>query len=277
MKDRRLVLVISLILLCFFIYQQLHPKKVIQEGYFWDDIVDSVKHAFEVVIEELKKAFKKVADAITGVFNQIVDAFDKIAHQFNVLPIRINRIISGFDKSQDAIGMEFKNLGIALNTGFDDTFDLIGDGGKMVIEYVLCGLDKLLNLPLCIIFYLFDMFRTMFGWFFRSLVCAVEVYFDAKRRFGIDLDDQIDAGKKRMMDLDDYVSKITKFHIFRYPEYIERHCYACNMKTVAKQLADEAKQVNYDFNHYLPDLMKQPAYLFREAGHDFHDVVDPNL
>jgi hypothetical protein len=203
----------------------------------------------------------------------MIDITREIVDQFNLIPVRIHLINSGFKKSGRAIGLEFKNLGIGLDAGFNDTFDLIGTGGKMGIEYILCGLDKLLNLPLCIIFYVFDMCRAVFGWFFRSLICAIETYFDLKDRFGIDLDQQIDKMKERMLHLDDYVYKFSGFHIFRYPEYIENHCYKCNMNTVAKQVTDQAKQVNYDFYHYLPELMKEPTYLFREAGADFRNLI----
>lgn len=278
---------VAILLLIVLIYRQQSTPKI-QEGFLWDDIADAIndavnaavnaiKETFEKIIEELKKAFNVVKEKVMGVINRIVDVFEDIKHQFQVLPVRGQRIRSGFEKSGKALRMEFENLGIALKTGFDDTFELIGDSGKMSIEYLLCGLYKLGNLPMCIIFYVFDLFRLMFGWFFRSLVCAIELYFDSKKRFNIDLNAGIDQGKQKLVNLDKYIKKFTGYSLLNYPEYIESRCYRCKMSVTAKQVAEEANQVSYDFNHRLPDLMREPVNLFREAGRDFRDVFSPDL
>lgn len=280
------VFILAILLLIALIYRQQRPPKV-QEGFINEianavksavnKAVDGVKRGFEKMLDELKKAFDAVKRKVTRIIDDIVDAFASIQHQFEVLPIRGKRIRSGFEKSGKALVMEFDNLGIALKTGFDDTFELIGDSGTMSIEYVLCALDKLGNLPMCILFYIFDLFRMVFGWFFRSLVCAIELYFDSKRRFNVDLNAGIDKGKEKLKKLDKYIKDFTGYSFLSYPEYIEDRCYRCKMKVTAKQVAEQANQVSYDFNHRLPELMKAPAYMFREAGNDFRDVFSADL
>ena len=282
MKQSHIYLIIAILILCFFIYTQFKhriiqkEKQVTQEG-FWNEIGKEIENTFNKVIEALKRAFNEAKRAITGIIDDISRTFESIGHQFSVIPVRLRRLNSAFEKSGQGIRMQFENLGIALKTGFDDTFELIGDGGSMSIEYLLCGLYKLSKLPMCIVFYVFDIFRFFFGLFFRSLICAVELYFDTKNKYKLDLNAEIDKIKVNFKVIDKQVEKYTGYSFMSYPEYIEKNCYNCQFSRTAKQLAQQANLVSYDFNVLFPELMKQPAYKFRDAGHDFRDVGDPNL
>ncbi len=109
------------------------------------------------------------------------------------------------DPVGNAIKKEFKKIGNTITKPF-----------KEIIGYFKCGIDKIKNLPNCIVPYLIDM---AFGvWFlFWGLLASI-------------IPGLKDVGKmvaKGIKLLDASIYSHMKFHINRYPKSILNKCYRC--------------------------------------------------
>ena len=85
-----------------------------------------------------------------------------------------------------------------------------------IIKYFKCGINKIINLPKCIIFYIFDIIIGTFFIFWSLLASMIP---------GLK-----DLGKiiwKSLQMLDKYIYKFTGIHIIRYSRSILKRCYLC--------------------------------------------------
>ena len=85
-----------------------------------------------------------------------------------------------------------------------------------IVGYFKCGINKIINLPKCIIFYIFDIIIGTF-FMFWSLIASLIPGLNG-------------LGKviwKALQMLDKYIYKFTGLHIVRYSKTILKRCYLC--------------------------------------------------
>jgi len=206
--------------------------------------------------------------SILSIFDEIQDTFGEIARILNTIPGRMRKIESGFKKSMDAIGLELENLGKGLGMGFMSTFDLIGEGGKVSLGALECGVDKIEWLPACFPVYLFDMFIYFNKMLFKSLMNASELYFGFKDNYGLNYRVILDKMEEFLLQMDEYAYSFSGIHFMKYPEFILNNCYRCKQLEDSK-LIEKSRNVNRIFNQEIPRLLNEPVYRFREAEMDF--------
>ena len=85
-----------------------------------------------------------------------------------------------------------------------------------VIKYFKCGINKIVNLPKCIIFYILDIIIATYFMFWNIIASLIP---------GLK-----GIGKiiwKSLEILDKYIYKFTGIHIIHYSKTITKRCYLC--------------------------------------------------
>ncbi|NBQ17334.1 hypothetical protein EBU24_03390 [bacterium] len=107
-------------------------------------------------------------------------------------------------------------IAASINKAMKKAISSITKPIMQIIKYFKCGINKIINLPKCIIFYIFDIIIGTF-FLFWSLIASL-------------IPGLKDLGKiiwKSLKMLDKYIYKFTGIHILRYSRSILKRCYLC--------------------------------------------------
>ena len=207
-----------------------------------NQIINTVKkettNAFNKVGGEIKKVADDAKKATTGALNtvkkQTTGAFNKVGSEIKKIPKQVKKVADeakkGVKKLESMIKKEtdkiFKKLKKEITGPFrqlKEVFDRIkcfftgiGDVFIAIGNYFICGVEKLVNVPSCFIYYVLDIIYNIFSGivsFFTYIIPPLKPI--TKKLYGV------------MMQIDSAAYKSSGFHIFRFQENILDRCYRC--------------------------------------------------
>ena len=85
-----------------------------------------------------------------------------------------------------------------------------------IIKYIKCGVNKIINLPKCIIFYIVDIIIATYLMFWNLIASMIPGLKGIGKMIW-----------KALVMLDKYIYKYTDMHIISYPRSILKRCYLC--------------------------------------------------
>jgi hypothetical protein len=85
-----------------------------------------------------------------------------------------------------------------------------------IVKYIKCGVNKIINLPKCIIFYIVDIIIATYFMFWNLIASMIPGLKSVGKMIW-----------KATVMLDKYIYKYTDMHIISYPRSILKRCYLC--------------------------------------------------
>jgi hypothetical protein len=183
----------------------MYKPPQIREGF-----LKKIKKAFEKPIKDVKKVTTKE-------FNK---AKKETTKGFNVVKKETTKGFNVVKKGTDKLGKD-------ITKGFTDIFKEI----KKIIDYIVCGFNKIKTLPKCFFWYFLDIIYGTFYLFYSMLAFAVPPLKDAAKLLG--------EGIKMA---DNLINDMTGIHINRYPEDVMNMCYLCKPKEKKKKSKSQKKK-----------------------------------
>lgn len=213
------------------------PFKEISKGF------KKIPDGFKKAQKEASKGFNKLGNTIkkqtTGAFNKVGGEIKKAANEAK----KGTKMIEGLIKKE--LNKVFKTLKKEITKPFDvimrfinqikTVFDQIkcfftgiGDVFIAIGNYFICGVEKIVSLPSCFLYYFLDILYNIFIalpiWFLTLIFPPLKQI--VKMVYGF------------MMQIDSASYKSTGFHIFRYQEGVLNRCYRCKGLTKIPNIAE---------------------------------------
>ena len=167
------------------------------------DIGKEMRKSFEKPIKDVKKAtqkeFNKAKKATTKEFDKAKKETTK----------GLNVVKKGTEKVANA-----------AKKGFDDIFSEI----TKIVNYIVCGVNKIKTLPDCFFWYFLDIIYGIFYLFYSMLAMAIPPLKDMGK--------MVISGVKMA---DEAVYDIMGFHFMGYPKSVMDKCYLCKGAPKAKR------------------------------------------
>ena len=206
-------------------------------------IGDMMNKGFDKAKKDLAKPFQALKDTLLKPINDIIGAIDKVKNFFN-------NIRDGFKEINQGIELEFINLGKSIKLGFYDIFNVVGTFGE-------CGINTLVNIRTCILWYILDLIgTTLYNVIVRLPVFTVQMI------TGFNLQPFVDIVNCSLEKIDMIFYDLTCNHIFHFPDWVNKLCYTCKYE-------DAVNDINYDFKVKIPKLMQEPVDKFNSAANHF--------
>ena len=226
-----------------------------QEGFGVSDITDFFNKIGDA-FKEVEHLYNEFIDKVRDLFNNLVVSIKSFFDKLHQLGPRFQRWSNSFTEVGQGMNMFFDNFGQGMKLGFDDVFDLIRISGS-------CGIKFITNFCTCLIFYVTDMFFSLFKSVFYTfpLTCFKNMGLDLFY-LGENLYDSL------LEPLDEIAYGVVGLHFLHYPNWVLEDCYTCNVM-------DAVNKIDNDWKTTIPDLLTAPKHVFDEAGADFIQLFDP--
>jgi hypothetical protein len=203
MEETRLIIIS---LFAIIILTLMYEPPQITEGFLLEDIKREVENVLEEPVEDIiditTREVNKARDETTKGFNVITDETTK---GFNVVTDETTKGFNVVKKGTEQLLDE-------IEKGFNDIFREV----KIIINYIVCGFNKIKTLPKCFFWYFLDIIYGIFYLFYSMLAFLIPPLKDGAKLLG--------EGIKMA---DEIVYDLTDIHINRYPEDVINMCYLC--------------------------------------------------
>jgi len=226
-----------------------------------------------------------ISNALSGPLQPIINLVNEIEDFFSSIPRRLQNVNNGFEDIGRAFLLEFKNLGASLEMGYDDIsgfFALIPTVfpflGRFFTQYIgpriMCGVKKVGNFRYCFLYYILEIIgQTIYSIWVRLPLFLILTL------VGIDLMPYVDMIWEFIDCIDIFFYSAIGFHIFRWSDDVMDRCFECRglqplPEFPTKPFNDQISKIDTDFSTTIPNLLKQPADLFKRAGSDFQAVFN---
>jgi hypothetical protein len=273
------ILLILFIIICILLSDK---KEGFKEGLSWGDVGrafedfgNTIKSGFEKLVDEINNAMnefvellkkispERIAQELRSPFDRLGDLFTKsirksksefeksnakIEGPFRDFFDRMRRVGDGLNNIFLGIGDEFVGIGDGLRLGFEDIGLLLEYTGEYTITHILCFLKFLVSIPLCIFFYLADIFGQLLYLPIRIILFVGYITVNKKI---YDIETYI---WKQIRAMDYMIYEKIGFFFTRWPKNIRDQCYNCKRLKVSV-LQRKANDVNIDFDEKMPRLL----------------------
>ena len=99
-----------------------------------------------------------------------------------------------------------------IGNAFDELFDEITN----IVNYIVCGFNKIKTLPDCFFWYFLDIIYGILYLFYSMLASIIPPLKDGAQMFW-----------SMMKMMDEMIHELTGFHIIQYPKSVMDMCYLC--------------------------------------------------
>jgi hypothetical protein len=260
--------------------------EIIQENL---DILDEVKKGLigplinginKDLIDPVNRTIRDGVSGLSNTLNSMIDGLQKgVKGFFSVLLIIVNFInetASRFIQMGNGMNQIFTSLfvtevnalGKGLRIGFNNVGELMKWSGEFVFSYINCGVQYIQNMHRCIYFYALD----TVGYLLYTIFIEIPLWI-MKTFLRMDLYGTLDKLWEKVYEADKYVFGLTGFHIAHYPKNVRDLCYNCKRMKV-NALKNKVKQINYDFNQKLPDLLQSGIKGMQDGSNEFKNAFN---
>lgn len=195
-----------------------------------------IPDGFKKAQKEASKGFNKLGNTVkketTGAFNKVGGEVKKAANEAKKASKKLEGMIKKemngiFKKLKKEITGPFTKIQEVFNritcffTGIGEVFIVIGN-------YFACGVEKIVSMPSCFLYYFLDIIYNIFIalpiWFFTLIFPPLKQVVNMVYKF--------------MMQIDSAAYKSTGYHVFRYQEKVLDRCYRCKGLTKIPNIAE---------------------------------------
>jgi hypothetical protein len=224
-------------------------------GNSMNSIFDGIKNfiinnILNPMIAKLREGFSQMTKGIDFIIGKITWVFEKMVHQFAILPRRFNLLGAGLDNMFKGLGYTLKDMFAGIGNGMVDSLLLVEFGFVWLFTNMMCGITLITRLKFCFFYYSLEVFGKLvylpirltlwfISWFVGNMVYQYEKMIWDK-----------------LEELDRLVYNYLGFHISHYPRNVRNWCYNCK-RLKGSVMSDTASTVAYDFNERLPREMKR--------------------
>jgi hypothetical protein len=226
-------------------------------------VTAEIKNAINEITDGFNQAIQKITDWFQQLGKQMNSVFGQIAVFFNDLGNRFTQMGKGLGDIFTGLLVEGpEGLGKGLYKGFADIGTLFFWTSEFVFSHIICGVQYMQNLHKCFLYYTLDILGKIwytpiyfinwiaYEWFDKDLVPGQEKIWNM------------------IYAMDDDFNASFGFHFARYPKNIHDMCYNCKrLKVLA--LKDKSRQINYDFNTNIPELLNKGNKKMQSGGDKF--------
>jgi len=219
-------------------------------GKFFKKIPNDIKKRAENTKKDLNKGFNFVKKNAQKGVNEIKQGAQKGFNETKKFSEKkFNEVKKGAEKSlkeiknitkviEKEIGKPIKMIKdvIAMITCY---FNGIGDIFMAFGSYIMCGLNKIISLPSCTLYYFLDIIYYIFIglpiWFLTLIFPPLKQVVKLVYNF--------------MMQIDKFCFESTGFHVFKYQESVLKRCYRCEgLKGIPnlKEMCSKKKEVKVE-------------------------------
>lgn len=187
-----------------------------------------------------------------------------LAMIFKIVPIGINiakkgaTIAAGFKEIPTGIAELIANTVLMTVIVGIDSFKFVCQFAYYLFKLMICGVQKLTDIPKCIIFYILDIFILVYITIAISILFIVDMIFMVKKWLGISLVQLFIMCLGMIPKIDDMIYDITKIHMFRYPPAILKMCYVCSSMGDTREFKQTASKLFTDIFVQLPSSIGDP-------------------
>jgi hypothetical protein len=179
-----------------------------------DDILGGIENMFSSIIKPILDIVNDIVNGVTNIMNMVKTIFDCIFAFFNF----INEVCS-----------------------YIGSFSiwLLKDFSPWIGQYFDCVLQKIINIPKCIFWYILDAFIFTVCIPFRFLIWILGI----EKFLNNYLWDPMEELDSYIHDSDD--DKLgTGFHIFHFPDSIQDKCYYCKINPIQHKMPPTCNLIN---------------------------------
>jgi hypothetical protein len=196
--------------------------------------------------------------------------FNRVSTGIDEIPKRMKHFKYGFENAFAGIKHEFVNLGHSFKLGGDDIGRLLQMVIELIYNSIRCGYYGMSNLRCCFVFYIASFLGKLL-----YLIVPLTVYI--LRTFtGIDLRERVKSMHKSLETTDEMLYDVIGFHFIRFPDSVRKKCFTCpgnfTLSGSIGGIKQQSEDINYDFNHTIPEWLNEPARDFRQAKNEFKQV-----
>ena len=137
-------------------------------------------------------------------------------------------IAAGLKEVPTGIGELIANIAIMAMIVGIDTGVFIVQLCVYLFKLLICTVQKLLDIPKCVVFYLIDIAVFIVIAVIVSFLFIIDMVFLVKTWTGIGCVETFFATLKLVKVIDDMIYDNTTIHIFKYPEPLLKLCYSCS-------------------------------------------------
>lgn len=195
---------------------------------------------------------------------------------FKIVPIGINvvkntkTLAQGFKESALGLATLIKNLAITtIVTGIDSivfAFEL----GYYLFKLLICSVGSILNLPKCILFYLFDLLMLFLLLVLTSILFMLDMFLGVKAWLGVSCVELLIFGLDLLEQFDQWVFSWAGAHCFHYPDFVINMCYRCSAMGDISGFSSASKKIFKDVFIDIPNGIFSPiGNIVRGIGHIF--------
>jgi hypothetical protein len=189
---------------------------------------------------------------------------------FEIVPIGLNILAkapvlaSGFVDLM--MGMQKAIVNVSL-TSFDlffNTFSFSIQGFQFTFILLLCLIENISNLNICIIFYVIDLIVLICYLALLSLLSLIDAIF-LKTLLGVSSVELLLGLYDPIVQLNDFLFDITGVHLIHYPTYITKMCYTCSSKLNTSKTIESGKSLLNVFTNKIPPRLTDTISKFSSA------------
>lgn len=198
---------------------------------------------------------------------------------FKIVPIGINIMMklpvlaSAFTDLLIGTTQALVNTSISSIDLLLSLFSFSVEGFKFAFIILMCFVENISHLNICIVFYLIDLIVIICILALLSFLALMDAAF-LKKLLGISTVQLVMSAYKPLSDFDDLIYSISGVHIIHYPDYINKMCYTCSMKLNTKTTATKGKWLLDGISTRIPNSLSEPIDKFISAGSKISSVFN---
>ena len=196
-----------------------------------------------------------------------------------IVPIGINvlakgpTLASGFADLVQGTAIGLVNVSLSSLDLFLSTFSFSLQGFKFMFILLICMVENMSNMNVCIVFYILDVIvLTIFLFIFSVLKLFDEALMI--RLTGVSVVELVMMVYEPVVMLDDYIHSISGYHFIHYPDYITNKCYTCSVKLNTERTVETGTRLVDVLTGVIPRRMGEPIDKVISAFSKFVSIFD---
>jgi hypothetical protein len=198
---------------------------------------------------------------------------------FEIVPIGLNVLAkapvlaSGFVDLMMGMQKAIINVSLTSFDLFSNTFNFSIQGFQFIFILMMCFVENISNLNICIIFYVIDLIVLICYLALLSLLSLVDAIF-LKTILGISSVELLLSLYDPISKFNDFIYDITGVHLIHYPNYITKMCYTCSSKLNTSKTVETGKSLLNVFTNKIPPRLTDTIRKFSSAFTKFGSVFN---